>query len=180
MALIVVRALFVLVAGGLAASLVGPGQQGMTGEPIRLFGGIMFLAIGLIALDIFIPIKRIDTITAIYFGLLMGLLLTYVLGIALTPFVEQGETRRFMQLGLGMILCYSCISFLIQTKDDFFGNVVNKSARIAATAGAAEVRVSDEVRIQAVDHGFAFSSPALVPLKGFDGEQLTHLLVWNS
>ena len=69
---------------------------------------------------------------------------------------------------------------VIQTKDDFFGNVVNKSARIAATAGAAEVRVSDEVRIQAVDHGFAFSSPALVSLKGFDVEQLTHLLVWNS
>lgn len=69
---------------------------------------------------------------------------------------------------------------VIQTKDDFFGNVVNKSARIAATAGAGEVRVSDDVRMLATDQGFAFASPALVPLKGFDGDQLTHLLVWNS
>ena len=70
MALIIVRAVFVLVAGGLAASLVAPNEPVFSAEPIRLFGGIMFLAIGLIALDIFIPIKRIDTITAIYFCLL--------------------------------------------------------------------------------------------------------------
>lgn len=120
MALIVVRALFVLVAGGLAASLVGPGQQGMTGEPIRLFGGIMFLAIGLIALDIFIPIKRIDTITAIYFGLLMGLLLTYVLGLALTPYFPNKEYElRAVQAILGLVVVYTSTSFVLQTKDDF-------------------------------------------------------------
>ncbi len=120
MALIVVRALFVLVAGGLAASLVGPGQQGMTGEPIRLFGGIMFLAIGLIALDIFIPIKRIDTITAIYFGLLMGLLLTYVLGLALTPYFPNKQYElRAVQAILGLVVVYTSTSFVLQTKDDF-------------------------------------------------------------
>ncbi len=69
---------------------------------------------------------------------------------------------------------------VIQTKDDFFGNVVNKSARIAATAGASEVRVSDEVRLLAADLDFVFASPALVALKGFNGDQLTHLLDWKS
>jgi uncharacterized protein YacL len=63
--------------------------------------------------------KRIDTISAVYFGLLIGLLLTYVLGIALTPLVENSDFRTSTQLILGMILCYVCISFLIQTKDDF-------------------------------------------------------------
>lgn len=120
MALIIVRALFVLVAGGLAASLVGPGQQGVSGEPLRLFGGIMLLAIGLIALDIFIPIKRIDTITAIYFGLLMGLLLTYVLGLALTPYFPDKEYElRAVQAILGLVVVYTSTSFVLQTKDDF-------------------------------------------------------------
>lgn len=69
---------------------------------------------------------------------------------------------------------------VIQTKDDFFGNVVNKAARITATAGAAEIRVSDEVRLLAgVGGGFSFSAPALVALKGFEGEALTHLLRWT-
>ena len=118
MALIIVRAVFVLVAGGLAASLVAPNEPVFSAEPIRLFGGIMFLAIGLIALDIFIPIKRIDTITAIYFGLLMGLLLTYVLGLGLTPWFE-GYDLRAVQAILGLVICYTTTSFVLQTKDDF-------------------------------------------------------------
>lgn len=69
---------------------------------------------------------------------------------------------------------------VIQTKDDFFGNVVNKSARIAATAEAREVRVSDDVRLAAAADGFTFSSPALVTLKGFSEDQLTHLMNWSA
>ena len=121
MALYVVRALFVLVAGGLAASLLDA-NTGLSGpEPFRLFGGIMFLAIGLIALDIFIPIKRVDTITAIYFGLLMGLLLTYVLGLALTPWFSSYESYelRAVQAILGLVVVYTTTSFVLQTKDDF-------------------------------------------------------------
>lgn len=119
MALTIVRALFVLVAGGLAASLIGPGQPDAS-EPIRLFGGIMLLAVGLITLDIFIPIKRIDTITAIYFGLLMGLLLTYVLGLALTPyFADRPYELRAVQSILGLAVVYTSTSFVLQTKDDF-------------------------------------------------------------
>ena len=69
---------------------------------------------------------------------------------------------------------------VIQAKDDFFGNVVNKTARIAATASAGEARVSDDVRLSATADDFAFTSPALAALKGFDGEQLTHLLNWKA
>ena len=120
MALVVVRALFVLVAAGLAASLIGPGQDSFFGEPLRVFGGIMFLALGLIALDIFIPIKRIDTITAVYFGLLMGFLLTYVLGLALTPYFPNSPYElRAVQAILGLVVVYTSTSFVLQTKDDF-------------------------------------------------------------
>lgn len=123
MALTIVRVFFVLVAGGLAVSLVGPqtgGQGVFTGEPLRVFGGIMLLAIGLIALDIFIPIKRIEPVTAIYFGLLMGLLLTYVIGLALTPyFIDRPLEFRAVQAILGLVVVYTTTSFVLQTKDDF-------------------------------------------------------------
>ncbi|MEM8679489.1 MAG: PIN domain-containing protein [Planctomycetota bacterium] len=121
MALVILRCVFVLVASGTAVTLFT--SEVLPKDPAWLvwavFIGFVSLALFVIGIDMMIKRKRIDTISAVYFGMLVGLLLTYVLGIALTPFVEQSETRRFMQLGLGMILCYSCISFLIQTKDDF-------------------------------------------------------------
>lgn len=122
MALIIVRALFVLVAAGLAVSLIGPtsDQSAFSGESFRILGGIVLLAIGLIAIDIFIPIKRIDTITAIYFGLLMGLLLTYVIGLALVPyFIDKPLEYRAVQAILGLVVVYTTTSFVLQTKDDF-------------------------------------------------------------
>jgi uncharacterized protein YacL len=83
-----------------------------------------------IALDLFIPRKQIDVITAVYFGLAVGAFLTYILMLALTPLLPPiDETsgnrehalaiRAALQLVLGMVLCYACISLLLQTKDDF-------------------------------------------------------------
>ena len=81
--------------------------------------GTLSLALGVIALDMLIKHKRIDTISAVYFGLLVGLLLTYTIGVALTPLLANSEYRDWIQIALGTFLCYVCISFLIQTKDDF-------------------------------------------------------------
>jgi uncharacterized protein YacL len=121
LALIILRCVFVLVAAGGSVSLFlddpNLGPQDLWG----VFGGVMLLAVVVILVDVFIPTKRIDTISAIYFGLLVGLFLTYVIGLALTPFypIEQPQQVRFIQLLLGMVLCYTCVSVLLQTKDDF-------------------------------------------------------------
>ncbi|MCA9266531.1 MAG: PIN/TRAM domain-containing protein, partial [Planctomycetales bacterium] len=84
---------------------------------------MMLLAVAVIGLDMALKRKRIETISAVYFGLLIGLLLTYVLGIALTPLIgadgPYASYQAVVQLILGMVLCYICISLLIQTKDDF-------------------------------------------------------------
>jgi uncharacterized protein YacL len=63
--------------------------------------------------------KRIESISAIYFGMIIGLFLTYVAGIALTPLLEGSPYRNGVQLLLAMVLCYTCVSLLLQTKDDF-------------------------------------------------------------
>jgi uncharacterized protein YacL len=79
----------------------------------------MLLAVAVVVADIYWPRKRIDTISAIYFGVLIGVLLTYVLSIALAPLLQQAFNRLAIQLVLALILCYLCTSILLQTKDDF-------------------------------------------------------------
>ena len=124
MALIVLRVVFLLVAGGISA-LINLTLRDEAGTPPwapwAVFVVILGIAVAVIVFDIFFPSKRIDTISAIYFGLLVGVLLTYVLTIALTPLLEQQYPayQTPLQLVIGMVLCYLCISLLLQTKDDF-------------------------------------------------------------
>jgi len=117
MALIVVRAVFILVASGLGVTLMRENPNNL--EIRSVFLPIVALAIGLVVLDMVIPIKRIETITAIYFGLLLGLLLTYVLGLALAPYFYEPRDLRAVQLVLGLVVVYATTSFVLQTKDDF-------------------------------------------------------------
>jgi uncharacterized protein YacL len=79
------------------------------------------VAIGVLVADIAIRRKRLDTITAVYFGTFIGLILTYVLRVALTPWLEGTDDAlvKWLQLAGATILCYTCISVLLQTKDDF-------------------------------------------------------------
>ncbi len=120
-ALFVLRFVFFCVAVGVATLLLNLLPEGAD-QPLLAFGpfvGIMLLATGVVAVDILLPQKRIEAISAVYFGLLVGMLLTYILSIALTPVLPSSEVARAVQLVVGMVLCYTCISILLQTKDDF-------------------------------------------------------------
>jgi len=120
MGLILLRCMFVLVAAGLGVSFVNsdfvPKDSEWTAWGV--FGGIMFVALGVIALDVAVRRKRLDTISAVYFGMLVGLLMTYILGLALIP-LPLDKYRNPVQLVLGLVLCYTCISLLMQTQGDF-------------------------------------------------------------
>jgi uncharacterized protein YacL len=131
MPLLILRVVFALVAFGIASLITGTVLR--VGEdpawlPWLLYLGSLALAGAVIAADIFIPRKPIDVISSVYFGLIVGVFLTYVVMIVLEPLLpSSGErwarwaviTRAATPLLLGMILCYTCISLLIQTKDDF-------------------------------------------------------------
>lgn len=119
MALIVVRCAFIFVAAGVAVSMFSRIPEHPPWLVWAFFFGVIGFTLGVIAADIAVRRKRIDTISAVYFGLLVGLLLTYVLGIALTPLLADSDIKDWIQLALGTVLSYLCISFLIQTKDDF-------------------------------------------------------------
>ena len=122
MALVILRCAFLVVAGGIAALIIKselPATPAHSWLPYAIFFGIMGLAGAVIAIDFFFPRKSIDTISAVYFGIIVGLFLTYVVILALTPLLEDYKYRDSIQLLLGMVLCYTCISMLMQTKDDF-------------------------------------------------------------
>jgi uncharacterized protein YacL len=120
MALILLRCAFVVVAIGLSVTFIRsdllPVEPAWSPFAVVVF--VLGVAAAVIGIDALIPRKRIETITAVYFGVLVGLFLTYIVGIALTPIVDDKYLSP-IQLLLGMVLCYTCISVLIQTKDDF-------------------------------------------------------------
>ncbi|MGD9721058.1 MAG: PIN/TRAM domain-containing protein [Pirellulales bacterium] len=122
MALVVLRFVFVMVAVGLGFQLINSGR--LHGDSVLLpwaaFGGVVLLSVGVILADVLVRRKRIDTVSAVYLGLIVGLFLTYVLRLAFSSVIPQDTwTSNWFSLVLGMILCYLCISLLLQTKDDF-------------------------------------------------------------
>ena len=121
MTLIILRCTFVLVAASVAFSVINSEAlpKNPTYIPLVVLAAFMLTAAAVIGVDVFFPKKRIDAISAVYFGLIVGLFLTYVAGVALNPLLEGMAYRETVRMVLGMILCYTCVSVLVQTKDDF-------------------------------------------------------------
>jgi uncharacterized protein YacL len=121
MALIILRSLFLMVATGLGVFFIKSGLMPVDAPwgPWLAFGGMFLLAVVIIVLDMVARRKSLDTISAVYFGMIVGLFLAYVVGLALIPLPLSDKVREAVQVVLGAILCYLCISLLLQTKDDF-------------------------------------------------------------
>lgn len=69
---------------------------------------------------------------------------------------------------------------VFQSKGDFFGNVVNKAARVASAAGPGQILVTDVVRAMVESSGeYRFDDPITVILKGIDGLHSISTLEWN-
>jgi uncharacterized protein YacL len=123
MALVILRCVFLAVAIALGFQLLASDLLSSEDPwlPWIAFLGVLLAAIGVLVADITIRRKRLDTITAVYFGTIIGLFLTYVFQLALTPLLPAANTwiADWLRLALATIVCYACISVLLQTKDDF-------------------------------------------------------------
>jgi len=121
MALVILRCIFLMVAIGLGVSLATtmPGGTAPSWQPYAWFIGVVVIALGVIGIDLSVRRKRLDIVTAVYFGLIVGLFLTYVVELALVPLEIEPRYRPALLVMVAMVLCYTCISLLVQTKDDF-------------------------------------------------------------
>jgi uncharacterized protein YacL len=87
----------------------------------------LLLAIGFLVIvtDVAVRNKQITTISAVYFGLLLGLLLGTLFSTALEPFTSdtwlarQPQRIQTLRLFVTLICCYVSVSLLLQTKDEF-------------------------------------------------------------
>jgi uncharacterized protein YacL len=130
--------------------------------PWLVFGGLMLLALGVIAIDSQVRRKRIDTISAVYLGLIVGLFLTYVLRLALSAMLSaRAPALPYIELMLGTVLCYTCISLLLQTKDDFrfiipyvefVKEVKGLKPYVLDTSVVIDGRIADVVETQVLDN----------------------------
>jgi uncharacterized protein YacL len=123
MALVILRCVFLAVAIALGFQLLN--SDLLSGEnrflPYIAFISVMLVAAAVLAADMAVRRKRLDTITAVDFGTIIGLFLTYVFQLALTPILPNAHSwlADWLRLALATVVCYSCISILLQTKNDF-------------------------------------------------------------
>jgi uncharacterized protein YacL len=117
-ALLILRCVFFMVAAGLG-TFFATGKQFASEYPWVDFVAVLVIAVVVLTIDIVVPRKRLDLISAVYFGVLVGLVLTYAVSLALTPILLDTHHSQKIYLALGLIICYLCISLLMQTKDDF-------------------------------------------------------------
>jgi uncharacterized protein YacL len=85
---------------------------------ILAFGGLVLFT------DVREKQKQITTISAIYFGLLLGLLVGWLFSLALRPLFESAfpglpRVIQVVDVVIMVICCYITISTLLQTKDEF-------------------------------------------------------------
>src|ERR1700759_92961 len=165
MALVILRCVFLAVAIALGFQLLS--SDILSGEnrflPWIAFLCVMLGAAAVLMADIGIRRKRLDTITAVYFGTIIGLFLTYVFQLALTPILPSSHNwlSNWMSLALATVVCYSCISVLLQTKDDFrfiipyvefAKEVKGLKPYVLDTSVAIDGRIADIVETRVIDN----------------------------
>lgn len=119
---IVIYVVYALVCAGAIATYVSPSANPprIVEEHALLSFFVLMAITQAIALgDLLIPRKRVEVISAIYFGLLIGVLLSYLFVLALDPIMQGFQFRNSVVMLTTLILPYLCVSLLLQTKDDF-------------------------------------------------------------
>ena len=86
--------------------------------------GCLGAAFVVIALDIFVPRKSLATISGLFFGLIVGMVIAYGLSLIVDLLAATSTSGVVspviptLKLGLGVVCCYMAVSFILQTKDD--------------------------------------------------------------
>lgn len=131
MLLFVIRVIYMLIAIGSIVTYVAAPDSGaptlVKAHPVWASLLLITAAASILIVDVLIPKKRVEVMSAIYFGLLIGVLLSYLMGLAIRPVfsgrefmgIEAPKWEGLISLLTFLVLPYLCVTFLLQTKDDF-------------------------------------------------------------
>jgi uncharacterized protein YacL len=122
MLLVLIRAVFLLVVAVYGLFTARTVAEHELANPALVFGGAIVLAAVVVIADLLTPRKRIQTISAVYIGLIVGIFLANLLDVAIEPAMVaylHPSVHRMIQMLIMTFICYVCISTLLQTKDDF-------------------------------------------------------------
>ncbi|MFH5803097.1 PIN/TRAM domain-containing protein [Alienimonas sp. DA493] len=123
MLLTALRLLYILAASGATAvfvnSLSTDRPDLVNAHPFLTWLTVTALMSAFVVADLVIRRKRIEDISAVYFGVLVGSLLSYLLLQALSPFVAETSWEGLVEIIVPLALVYVSVSFLLQTKGEF-------------------------------------------------------------
>ena len=178
MLLYVIRAIFVLVAASLGVRLSAIlGDLGFR-SGYMTFLIVVAISIGVVIVDALTPRKRIQTISALYFGVIVGVILSNLINEALDPAMNSYFNPKFASGLTGLFtifICYICVTTLLQTKDDFrfiipyveFSKEV-KGARplVLDTSVVIDGRIADVAETRVIDQPLIIPRFVLQELQG--------------
>jgi len=141
MALNFLRALFVLLMAAVGWHAITEGNSPIGGLTWLLLAFALTVGVFILCLDILAPRKKLAIFSASLFGIVLGLVIAYALSFVVRLMVDQyyQETseeasteslhsaflsrrdalEEFIDMLIGVSMCYLSISFILQTKDDF-------------------------------------------------------------
>jgi len=183
MLLTVLRALLVLIVAGVAMNFVEAEYQTLpSSAPVAVLVIALGIASLTIGLDVLIPQKSLMVISGLFFGLLVGLVISWGFSHILNlladawrfPMMDTLDIRgpQFEKLLattkilVGVISCYLAVSFILQTKDDirfvipyveFAKQRKGTHPLILDTSVIIDGRIADILQTWAVD------APVLIP-----------------
>jgi len=135
MVLLVLRAMFVLLMAAVGWYYVN--------SPTQFWGDYTWLALAtalvlgtfFLSVDMLAPRKKLAVFSGTFFGLLVGISISYALSfvvrllveqfvpmitvVGVQPSVQREALIQFINILVGVTTCYLAISFILQTKDDF-------------------------------------------------------------
>jgi len=118
------RGLFGILIVGVAVYVASIYTQKLEDVGSAIVSMVIIVTFGALVIptDVLIRRKEITTISAIYFGLLLGLLLGKLFADALQTYLTEGVRPEFVltiRLLIAIVFCYVATSTLLQTKDEF-------------------------------------------------------------
>jgi uncharacterized protein YacL len=103
--------------------IIGTAYYALNDLGLTAFVGTVLLGFLILIADMLIRNKQITTISAVYFGLLLGLLLGTLFSMAVAPVLpdrfKSGTNAEAVKLLMTAVCCYLAVSTLLQTKDEF-------------------------------------------------------------